>query len=64
MDNKKKIVERSVIGILEILGTLGGIQEISFALVGMAYGVISSQAFIGSLVRKFFYVRSRTNLTE
>jgi hypothetical protein len=41
MDNKKKTVERSVKGILEILGILGGISEITFALVGIAYGVIS-----------------------
>jgi hypothetical protein len=64
MDNKRKTVERNVKGILEILGTIGGLSEIAIACVGTMYGVISQQAFIGTMVRKFYLVRNRPNLTD
>jgi hypothetical protein len=64
MDNKEKTVERNVRGLLEILGTIGGLSEIAIACIGTMYGVISQQAFIGTLVRKFYLVRNRPNLTD
>ena len=64
MDHKQKTIEREVKGILDIFGTVGGIQAILVAFVSSSYGVISEMAFTGSLARKFYLRRNRPDLTK
>jgi hypothetical protein len=64
MDSKSKVVERDVSGLLEIFGTVGGIQALLVACIGYVYGFFSRKALIGQLAREFFMVKSRPSLVE
>jgi hypothetical protein len=64
MDSKSKIVERDVSGLLDIFGTVGGIQALLVACIGFVYGLFSRKALIGQLSREFFMVKDRPSLVK
>jgi hypothetical protein len=62
MDNKMKNYERDVDGLLDIFGTVGGVQELLIDFIGSFYAFFGKKAFIGSMARKFFLVKNTPDL--
>ena len=55
-DSSSKSYERSVFGVLDVAGNIGGVFEILSIIGGLIVGIFSGKIFIYSMLAKLYYI--------